>query len=125
MTLPSWFTNLTVGGIVGWSVGVVVVLALFRRMWRAVRPMWVGVREFLDDWRGEEGRPGVPERPGVMARLHTIETDGAAAKAKLDEQAEKIDAIDHELHPNSGSSLRDRVDRIGTKLDEHLAQQQG
>lgn len=123
--LPSWFTNLTIGGILTVVIGVVIVVALFTKLWRAVRPVWKGIRDFLEDWRGEPERDGVPGREGVMKRLHTIETDSAEARAKLDEQAEKIEAIDHELHPNSGSSLRDRVDQIGVTLEEHIAQQQG
>lgn len=123
--MPSWFTNLTVGQILTFVVGFLVVVALFTRLWRAIRPMWVGVRDFLEDWRGEPERDGVPGREGVMKRLHTIETDGAEARAKLDEQGAKLDSIDHELHPNSGSSLRDEVDRISTALTDHIAQQQG
>jgi hypothetical protein len=125
MTLPSWFTNLTVGGIVGWTLGVVVVVALFAKVWRAVRPVWKGIRDFLEDWRGEPERDGVPGREGVMKRLHTIEVDSAEARAKLDEQGEKLDAIDHELHPNSGKSLRDEIDSISGQLAQHIAQQQG
>lgn len=40
-----------------------------RPMFRLIRQ----VREFLDDWNGEEARPGVPGRPGVMERLSRIE----------------------------------------------------
>ncbi|ACU35591.1 hypothetical protein [Actinosynnema mirum] len=110
--MPEWFTGLTVAEILTGVGGLVAVVALFRRVWRSVRPVWKGVREFLEDWRGEEGRPGVPERPGVMARLATIEADSAEAKARLEQQAAALVAIDHELHPNSGSSLRDQVDRV-------------
>lgn len=49
------------------------------------------LHDFLDDWFGTPARPGVPPRLGVMARL---------------------DAIEHELHPNSSMSMRDAVDRI-------------
>lgn len=28
---------------------------------------------FLDDWFGEEARPGIPARPGVMERLERLE----------------------------------------------------
>ncbi|MEU7911302.1 hypothetical protein [Microbispora bryophytorum] len=46
--------------------------------------------EFWDDWNGVEERPGVPGRPGVMVRLA---------------------AIDEQLRPNHGTSLRDAVNR--------------
>ena len=58
------------------------------------------VREFLEDWRGEEARPGYHKRPGVMERLVSLE--------------EQVNTVTHELKPNSGSSLRDAVDRIET-----------
>lgn len=58
------------------------------------------VREFLEDWRGEEARPGYSKRPGVMERLVHLE--------------EEMRAVKHELQPNSGLSLRDAVDRIET-----------
>jgi len=123
--MPTWFTSLNLGEILVAVAGVVAVLGLFAKVWKTVRPVWRGVREFLEDWRGEPGRDGVPERQGVMKRLATIETDGAVNAKKLDETARKLDAIDHELHPNSGSSLRDQVDNITRTLDEHIAQQAG
>lgn len=55
-----------------------------------------------DDWNGEPARDGVPGRPGVMARLGAIEA---------------------ELHPNHGSSLRDAVDRVAAtvaRLEDHF-----
>ncbi len=116
--MPSWLTDLTLGQIAIVVGGVVAVLGLFTKVWKTVRPVWRGVRDFLDDWRGEPARDGVPERQGVMKRLHTIETDVAGMKPQLS-------AIDHEMHPNSGSSLRDQVDNITTTLNEHIAHQQG
>jgi hypothetical protein len=56
------------------------------------------VREFLEDWRGEDARPGYHKRPGVMERLVSLE--------------EQVKAANHERKPNSGLSLRDAVDRI-------------
>lgn len=49
------------------------------------------VTHFLDDVLGEDDRPGVPGTPGLVQRIANIE---------------------HELHPNSGLSLRDAVDRL-------------
>jgi hypothetical protein len=57
--------------------------------------MWRRVGAFLDDWGGEQARPGVPDRPGVMARLQTAETLIAKVLA--------------ETLPNGGASLRDVV----------------
>lgn len=48
------------------------------------------INNLMDDFFGEEERPGVPRRPGIMERLQTIEE-------KLNESssvdAKKIDAI--------------------------------
>lgn len=63
-----------------------------------VMTMLRNIREFLDDWHGEPGRPGVPERLSVMSRLGRIEK---------------------ELHPNGGSSLRDAVDQTRSMLEQH------
>jgi hypothetical protein len=125
--VSSWLTDLNLGQIIVAVGSVVTVVGLCAKAWKTIRPVWRGIREFLEDWRGEPARPeaGVPERPGVLKRLSTIETDGADTAKKLDETAKKLDAIDHELHPNSGKSLRDQVDNITRTLDEHIAQQQG
>ncbi|WP_405018183.1 hypothetical protein OHV05_15455 [Kitasatospora sp. NBC_00070] len=71
---------------------------LLWRLTRSARQLASKVEDFVDDWTGTTGRPGVPARPGVMSRLCAIED--ALAK------------VEHELHPNSGSSLRDAVDRV-------------
>lgn len=59
---------------------VVKVFSLIKRM-----------HNWLDDWAGEPARPGVDARPGVMARLASIEA---------------------QLRPNGGTSARDAVDRV-------------
>ncbi|TCO64395.1 hypothetical protein [Actinocrispum wychmicini] len=63
-----------------------------------------------DDLFGEPARDGVPARPGVMHRLHDIETNAR-------DIAHRLDAIEAELRPNSGASLRDAVDRVEHHLD--------
>ena len=70
------------------------VLTALITIWYVVREMSRALRrvhDFLDDWNGEKARPGVPGRAGVMQRL---------------------DSIEHELHPNGSTSMRDAVDRI-------------
>jgi hypothetical protein len=55
------------------------------------------ITHFLDDYLGVEGRPGVPARPGLTERIQKIE---------------------HELHPNSGTSIRDSLDRVEAEITE-------
>ncbi|MFE9834088.1 hypothetical protein ACFYP4_02895 [Streptomyces sp. NPDC005551] len=70
-------------------------LTLAWRFLRLIRSVAKRVDEFMDDWNGIPERPGHEARPGVMSRLNWIE---------------------HELKPNSGSSLRDAVNRIESEL---------
>lgn len=80
---------------------VLAGLSMLYAIYRWVRRIGKGVRRiahFFDDWAGEEARPGVPGRPGVMKRLEDIQVD--------------LSKIKHELWPNHGGSLRDAVDRL-------------
>lgn len=72
------------------------VIAVLLRLLMGIRRMASRVDDFMDDWGGEAGRPGVSRRPGVMERLEWIE---------------------HQLRPNSGESLRDAVNRIEDQLN--------
>ncbi|MFI6861795.1 hypothetical protein ACIBKZ_18165 [Streptomyces sp. NPDC050421] len=92
--------------VVIWSVAAAAVaagLGLLWRMTRGVRRIVTRVDQFVDDWNGTMPRPGVSGRPGVMSRLDGIE--------------ERLGRVEHELHPNSGSSLRDAVDRVEAGLN--------
>lgn len=53
--------------------------------------------QFLDDWFGEPERDGVDERPGVLKRLK---------------------AVEDQLQPNGGGSLRDSVNRTEKAVQE-------
>ena len=55
-----------------------VILWMSRQMHR--------VGQMLDDWKGTEGRPGVPRRPGVMERLEKIEADVSAVLKNTEEK---------------------------------------
>ena len=58
---------------------------------------------FLDDYFGEEERPGFPGRPGMQERLRHME--------------EEMKTISYEMKPNSGSSIKDAINRIEKRLD--------
>jgi len=53
--------------------------------------------KFMQDWAGEDARPGRDRVPGVMERLN---------------------AIDGELKNNGGTSVKDAVDRIEIRVEE-------
>ena len=58
---------------------------------------------FLDDYFGEEERPGFPGRPGMQERLRHME--------------EEMKTISYEMKPNSGTSIKDAINRIEKRLD--------
>ena len=58
---------------------------------------------FLDDYFGEEERPGFEGRPGLQERLRFME--------------EEIACISFEMRPNHGTSIKDAVARIEQRLD--------
>lgn len=58
---------------------------------------------FLDDYFGEEERPGFEGRPGLQERLKFME--------------EEIACISFEMRPNHGTSIKDAVSRIEQRLD--------
>jgi hypothetical protein len=59
---------------------------------------------FLDDYFGEEERPGFEGRPGLQERLKFME--------------EEIACISFEMRPNHGTSIKDAVARIEQRLDK-------
>ncbi|WP_289975148.1 hypothetical protein [Streptomyces sp. SRF1] len=88
-----------------WGGAVSVLAGVGTVVWRGLRgALRLGrrVNEFMDDWAGEEARPGVPGRPGVMERVSAIEG--------------RLQRVEHELYPNSGGSLRDAVDLANERL---------
>ena len=84
-----------------WSLAAVAIAGALALAWRVIRGVvriFRRLDDVADDWQGVPARPGVPEQPGVMARLDQIEG--------------RVSRIEHELQPNSGQSLRDAVDRV-------------
>lgn len=70
----------------------------FRWTWRILRQ----IGHFLDDWLGEPARDGLAAKPGVMARLGSVE--------------ESLAHVVAETKPDHGRSLRDVIGRIETDV---------
>ncbi|MFJ9869047.1 hypothetical protein [Streptomyces sp. NPDC101165] len=90
----------------GVAAAVGAALGLLYRATRGARRLAERLGDLADDWQGTPSRPGVPGRPGVMTRLDAIE--------------QQLAAVEHELHPNSGGSLRDAVDRVDERTRRTL-----
>lgn len=108
--LPSWFTSLTVGEIVTTLVAFVALGAFLITLWRPMRRVTKILEQISEDWHGVPARPGFPAIPGVPERLAMLEE-----RSKRDR--ELLERIDHEMHPNSGSSLRDAVNKSAADVD--------
>ena len=92
--------------------GLIVGSGVLGAMWRKLQ----GVPQMVEDWRGRPRRedpmtgalidPGRPSMPGRMAGVEQ-------GQAKHDEL---IAQILKELSPNSGTSLRDAINRLEKKV---------
>lgn len=85
------------------SITAVVVAAAGGLGWagRAAWHLLRGTHEFLIEWGGTPAHSGLPDTPGVMARLGAVE--------------KVLEKVLHETTPNGGGNLRDVVAR--TALD--------
>jgi hypothetical protein len=59
---------------------------------------------FLDDYFGEEARPGFQGRPGMQERMLIIE--------------QELKCVSYEMRPNSGTSIKDAIGRIEKRLEQ-------
>ena len=80
----------------------------------AIGVLWVAISKatklikrfihFLDDYFGEEQRPGFNGRPGMQERMRIIE--------------EELKHVAYEMRPNHGTSIKDAINRIEKRLDQ-------
>lgn len=56
-------------------VAIATVLSTIAGFIAWLHPKMRKLMALLDDWNGEKGRPGIPERDGVMTRLAKIERE--------------------------------------------------
>ena len=109
--MPQWISDII--SVSPWLGALVLAVFLGAAGWKYLRPPTKGLNHFLEDWNGDADRPGVPGRPGVMVRFQHLE-EWTAKYGPL------MDRLDHEMHPNSGGSLADSVNRTERKLDDHI-----
>jgi hypothetical protein len=82
--VPEWLGSMTVAQLAIIVGSVATIAGVLWRLWRAIRPVFKGVVDFLEDWNGEPERRGVPARPGVMERLAAVEDGQQRTNVRLD-----------------------------------------
>jgi hypothetical protein len=93
---PQWIA----AGVAAATVVAGVAAWCARWAWRIL----MRTTRFLDDYFGEPARPGVAERPGVMARIGAVEKSVAKVLA--------------ETQPNDGHSMRDLMQRTAHDVSD-------
>lgn len=94
------FGDITVVQAITWILALVAFALLALRGWKLLGAL----KDFLDDVKGEPARPGVPARAGLMERVQRIE---------------------HEVLPNTGTSLNDavrRTDEAVVRLEQSVSE---
>lgn len=74
------------------------------------------VVHFLDDFIGEEERPGQERRPGFSERISSMEQCIGSVREQINSIKEDVEEIKTEMRPNSGTTIRDSLNRIETKV---------
>lgn len=103
-----------IDSLVGWSIAAAAITAGLALVWRAGRALLRLVRrldDIADDWKGTQGRPGVPARPGLLERMTAIEERTGCMADCLDGIDRRVQRIEGEVLANGGASMRDAVDR--------------
>lgn len=98
-----------------WILGAGAAAVAVAAVWKivsAVAGFARRVGHFLDDWWGEPARPGHPARPGIPERMAGVEQSLGVVCDRLGLVETRTARIEHELHPNSGHTMRDVVDRV-------------
>ncbi len=97
------------------------VVAGVGAIWAAVKwvkPVLTSMGDFFRDWSGEDARPGVEHRPGVMEQLSELRTDVDMAKTLARDAAESAADASYHSKPNHGGSAYDALMRRVDGLEQ-------
>lgn len=90
----------------GIIVALITIIAALITCARWAYEQVCSLQDLLDDWHGEEDRPGVPGRLGVMERLDRIE--------------KTVNSAAFNSRPNHGTSAYDEHTRLLKEIIERI-----
>lgn len=114
--LPGWAADIRFGDAITWLVAVAGAYLAFRKVRTMFAPLVElvqSIREFLSEWNGapatvdQSGAEKEPAKPGVLARLSVLET--------------QMHSVRHQVKNDHSTNLRDDLDKVIAKVDEHVA----
>ena len=104
-----WAESVSLWQLVGWSAGVVGVVLFFWKGWPWVRKTATAIVNFAKIVDAVQDLPAFIDRTDKTLK---------AQNKTLGEQSKQIGDIHHEVHFNNGSSVKDAVIRVETKVDQ-------
>ena len=103
--------------LIGAILALGVTLGTFgRSSWRWLRRL----SHFIDDVTGEDARPGVVRRPGLVEQVDLLRQRQEEIAVIAEKAATDVAIVRRELTTNGGSSVKDVVNSTSRKLSEHL-----
>ena len=102
-----------------WFVGITTALTALGQSVRWVWQVLRALSRLADDLTGEPARNGQAAQPGLLALVKSIQDNLELQHAELvrvreqnEEFERRLAALEAQMRPNGGGSLRDAVDRI-------------
>jgi hypothetical protein len=100
-------------GIGGVITAITVIGIFFSKSFKGFKR----IIHFIDDFMGEDARPGVPARPGFSERMGHMEISLERMCQKMDSMQKRIESIEEELNVNGGKTVKDAIIRIEKRLN--------
>lgn len=92
-----------VDAVVVWSIALSAIIGLLAMIARGLRKITKPLGRMLDDWNGEDPRPGVQGRPPLMQRVGDLETGMKSVKGRTDALETRVGGVERSI----GSRLLD------------------
>jgi len=125
--LPEWFTDLTVGEIIFFWAGVLLIIAAIVKLWKPVSKVFKGLDTIVGDWNGKEERRDPitgtlldPAVPGVVAQIKILR-DQLQNSHQDTEYPNLRDDLDTKATKEDVSAVADAVSALAGKVDEHIS----